>query len=118
MSRPATNASSQRPDPAGPTDRPGGRPMLTPSPLRALLWALVLSAASSGAATAHELPVGDGHVTDHPEAGNVYAYHLTREYPYVLGCFSGELLPGTLDEVHDGLLPSRRRGPRRGTGRH
>jgi len=47
-----------------------------------------------------------------------YAYHLTREYPYVLGCFSGELLPGTLHEVHDGLLPSHRHGPRRGGGRH
>jgi hypothetical protein len=47
-----------------------------------------------------------------------YAYHLTREYPYVLGCFSGELLPGTLHEVHDGLQPSRRRGRRPGGRRH
>jgi len=45
-----------------------------------------------------------------------YAYHLTREYPYTLGCFSGELLPGTLRAVRDGLEPSRRgmRSRRRG----
>lgn len=38
-----------------------------------------------------------------------YAYRLTREYPYTLGCFSGQLLPDTHRAVHDGLLPSRRR---------
>jgi hypothetical protein len=46
-----------------------------------------------------------------------YAYRLTREYPYTLGCFSGQLVVGTLQEVHGGLEPSRRRGPRRGGGR-
>ncbi len=45
-----------------------------------------------------------------------YAYHLTREYPYTLGCFSGELLPNTLQEVRAGLLPSHRRGGRPGPG--
>ncbi len=37
-----------------------------------------------------------------------YAYHLTREYPYTLGCFTGELLPETRQEIRDGLLPPRR----------
>jgi hypothetical protein len=45
-----------------------------------------------------------------------YAYHLTREYPYTLGCFSGQLLPSTLQDAHDGLEPSRRGGPGRGRG--
>ncbi len=39
-----------------------------------------------------------------------YAYHMTREYPYTLGCFTGRLLPGTRDDIRAGLLPSRRRG--------
>lgn len=43
-----------------------------------------------------------------------YAYRLTREYPYILGCFKGELLENTLQEVHAGLQPSRRGGPGRG----
>lgn len=45
-----------------------------------------------------------------------YAYHLTREYPYTLGCFKGQLVEGVLQEVRDGLLPSRRRGRRNGAG--
>ncbi|HKI87243.1 MAG TPA: YHYH protein, partial [Thermoanaerobaculia bacterium] len=46
-----------------------------------------------------------------------YAYHLTREYPYTLGCFAGKLLPQTRQEVRDGLEPSRRlRRGRRGPG--
>lgn len=51
-----------------------------------------------------------------------YAYHLTRAYPYTLGCFTGQLLASTLQAVHDGLEPSRRgarggRGGRGGRGR-
>ena len=45
-----------------------------------------------------------------------YAYHLTREYPYTVGCFTGELLENTLPAVHSGLEPSRRGGPGRGRG--
>ncbi len=37
-----------------------------------------------------------------------YAYHVTREYPYTLGCFSGALLDSTLRSVRSGLQPSRR----------
>jgi YHYH protein len=40
-----------------------------------------------------------------------YAYHLTREYPYTLGCFMGQLLPRTLQETHSGRRPPRRRPP-------
>ncbi len=36
-----------------------------------------------------------------------YAYHMTREYPYILGCFAGMLLPTTLQDVREGLQPSR-----------
>ena len=45
-----------------------------------------------------------------------YAYHLTPEYPYTLGCFTGEVTRATLDRVHEGLAPSARggRGGRRG----
>lgn len=39
-----------------------------------------------------------------------YAYHMTREYPYTLGCFTGRLLPDTRGDIRAGLLPSRRRG--------
>jgi hypothetical protein len=50
--------------------------------------------------------------------GYSYAYHLTREYPYTLGCFAGRLLEGTLEDARDGLEPSRGRRPRpRGRGR-
>lgn len=45
-----------------------------------------------------------------------YAYHLTREYPYTLGCFTGQLLPSTRQDVREGLQPSRRRRPRRPPG--
>lgn len=45
-----------------------------------------------------------------------YAYRLTREYPYTLGCFRGRLLEGTLEEVHNGLLPATR-GARKGHAR-
>lgn len=40
-----------------------------------------------------------------------YAYHLTREYPYTLGCFTGQLLQGTLHQVRAGLDPPRRGRP-------
>jgi hypothetical protein len=42
-----------------------------------------------------------------------YAYRVTREYPYTLGCFSGPLLESTLQDAHAGLQPPRRR-PGRG----
>jgi hypothetical protein len=45
-----------------------------------------------------------------------YAYHVTREYPYTLGCFSGLVSEATLQTVHDGLQPSHRRRLRRGGG--
>jgi YHYH protein len=45
-----------------------------------------------------------------------YAYHLTEEYPYTLGCFRGRLVRGTLDDVRSGLEPSRRGGRRGGRG--
>jgi hypothetical protein len=38
-----------------------------------------------------------------------YVYHLTREYPYTLGCFTGQLLASTLQDVRDGLAPRARR---------
>ncbi len=37
---------------------------------------------------------------------------MTREYPYTLGCFEGQLLEGTLQAVRSGLEPSRRWGRR------
>ena len=43
-----------------------------------------------------------------------YAYHLTREYPYTLGCFRGLLLQGTVQAARGGLESSRRGGPGRG----
>jgi hypothetical protein len=46
-----------------------------------------------------------------------YAYRLTREYPYTLGCFTGQLLPGTEQAVRAGLNPSSRGGPGRRGGR-
>jgi hypothetical protein len=41
-----------------------------------------------------------------------YSYHVTREYPYILGCFRGQLPPNVLRQVRDGLLPAGRRGRR------
>ncbi len=40
-----------------------------------------------------------------------YAYHLTSEFPYTLGCFAGQLLESTRRDVHNGLEPSRRERP-------
>jgi YHYH protein len=45
-----------------------------------------------------------------------YAYHLTREYPYTLGCFAGRLLESTRQDVRRGLEPPRRRRRGRGPG--
>ena len=45
-----------------------------------------------------------------------YAYRFTREYPYTLGCFTGDLLPGTQQSIRKGLGP-RRQHPGRGPGR-
>jgi hypothetical protein len=39
-----------------------------------------------------------------------YAYHMTREYPYTLSCFKGELDERVLRDIRGGLLPGRRRG--------
>lgn len=36
-----------------------------------------------------------------------YAYRLTREYPYSLGCFKGQVLASTLRDIRAGLLPAR-----------
>jgi YHYH protein len=44
-----------------------------------------------------------------------YAYHFTHEYPYTLGCFTGRLLEGTLQDVRDGLLPPRHGSRGRGS---
>ncbi len=46
------------------------------APIRCGLAALLLAAPQilvAGGSAAHELPVGDGHITDHPARGNVYA---------------------------------------------
>jgi YHYH protein len=41
-----------------------------------------------------------------------YAYRLTREYPYVMGCFAGEVLGETRQDIRRALGPPRmRRGP-------
>lgn len=41
-----------------------------------------------------------------------YAYHLTPEYPYTLGCFTGQVREGTRQAIRQGLAPPRRRpGP-------
>lgn len=45
-----------------------------------------------------------------------YAYRFTREYPYTLGCFTGDLLAGT-EQVIRKEMGSRRQRPGSGTGR-
>jgi YHYH protein len=45
-----------------------------------------------------------------------YAYHLTREYPYTLGCFKGQPLASTLEDIRNGLQPARQRARLRGVG--
>lgn len=42
-----------------------------------------------------------------------YAYRLTREYPYILGCFTGRMSRATLTDIRQGLLPLRAGAPRR-----
>ena len=38
-----------------------------------------------------------------------YAYRLTAEYPYILGCFTGTVLPDTQQTIRQGLAPRRQR---------
>ncbi len=45
-----------------------------------------------------------------------YAYRITREYPYTLGCFKGQLVEGTLQDVRSGLEPPRPGARGRGRG--
>jgi len=40
-----------------------------------------------------------------------YAYRLTREYPYTLGCFHGKIEKATFDAIHRALGPPRRGKP-------
>jgi len=40
-----------------------------------------------------------------------YAYRLTREYPYTLGCFMGEVQQSTLQDIRRGMGPPRRPPP-------
>jgi hypothetical protein len=40
-----------------------------------------------------------------------YAYRLTREYPYVMGCFAGVVPDGTQQAIRRGMGPPRDRGP-------
>jgi hypothetical protein len=40
-----------------------------------------------------------------------YAYRLTREYPYTLGCFVGEVQRRTLQDIRRSMGPPPRRGP-------
>lgn len=57
----------------------------------------------------------------HGQAGKVtirgktygYAYHLTREYPYTLGCFVGTVSADTRADIRRGLEPPRRGRPGR-----
>jgi len=57
-----------------------------------------------------DLDACHGHREDVRVDGHAYSYvyHLTREYPYTLGCFTGQLLASTLKDVRDGLAPRRR----------
>ncbi len=47
-----------------------------------------------------------------------YAYRLTREYPYTLGCFTGQVQRSTMQTIRQTMGPPRRMGPRgrRGPG--
>jgi YHYH protein len=40
-----------------------------------------------------------------------YAYRLTQEYPYTLGCFSGEVQRSTMQAIRRAMGPPRRRNP-------
>jgi hypothetical protein len=39
-----------------------------------------------------------------------YAYRLTQEYPYTLGCFMGQLMPETRQSIRQSMGPPRQRG--------
>lgn len=39
-----------------------------------------------------------------------YAYRLTREYPYTLSCFAGQILPETRHSIRKSMGPPRQRG--------
>lgn len=47
-----------------------------------------------------------------------YAYRLTREYPYVMGCFTGQVAEATTQSILDGMAPRQNNngGNRRGPG--
>ena len=59
----------------------------------------------------HDLDPCHGRAETLTIAGRVYdyAYRLTPEYPYIMGCFSGVLDPGTRQEIRDGLGERRAR---------
>jgi YHYH protein len=42
-----------------------------------------------------------------------YAYRLTREYPYTLGCFAGKVQQKTMQAIRRAMGPPKRRGPNR-----
>jgi YHYH protein len=50
-----------------------------------------------------EKAIADGRTYD-------YAYRLTREYPYTLSCFSGQLLPETRQSIRESMGPPQQRG--------
>ncbi len=41
-----------------------------------------------------------------------YAYRLTAEYPYVMGCFTGQVLTETRTAIREGMGPRQNGGPR------
>ncbi len=43
-----------------------------------------------------------------------YAYRLTREYPYIMGCFTGMVMQETRQSIRASMGPPRQRGNRRG----
>ncbi len=40
-----------------------------------------------------------------------YAYRLTREYPYTLGCYTGQVMAATRQQLRQGMGPRRTRRP-------
>ena len=40
-----------------------------------------------------------------------YAYRLTQEYPYLMGCFTGEVRPETVQDIRSSMGPPTPRGP-------
>lgn len=45
-----------------------------------------------------------------------YAYRMTAEYPYIIGCFSGQQLPETRQSIRKSMGPPRERRGGRGPG--